>query len=63
IEDDKIFAYYNIDEFITIENKYTYTENNKHRRVKRYAGSWYQVSSCPRTNVEADNKRVSEVIS
>ncbi|ELC8441011.1 hypothetical protein QYB59_000005 [Clostridium perfringens] len=62
-EDDKKLAEYNIDEIITIENKDIYTENNKPRRVKRDAGSWYQVSSWPRTNVEADYKRVSAVVS
>ncbi len=42
-EDDKKLAEYNIDEIITIENKDTYTENNKPKKSKK--GCWKLVSS------------------
>ncbi|WP_415338094.1 hypothetical protein, partial [Clostridium perfringens] len=57
-ENNEKLAEYNANEIIKVTNE----ENNK-IRVKRDAGSWYQVSSWPRTNVEADYKRVSAVVS
>ena len=62
-ENEQKLAEYNIDEIFTTENDNIATENNKPRRMKRDAGHWYQVSSWPRTNVEADYKRVSAVVS
>ncbi|MGU9141313.1 hypothetical protein ACV3XK_16390, partial [Clostridium perfringens] len=57
-ENNEKLAEYNANEIIKVTNE----ENNK-IRAKRDAGSWYQVSSWPRTNVEADYKRVSAVVS
>ncbi|HFD2085224.1 hypothetical protein ACSXC5_17775 (plasmid) [Clostridium perfringens] len=56
-ENNEKLAEYNANEIIKVTN-----EDNK-IRAKRDAGSWYQVSSWPRTNVEADYKRVSAVVS
>ncbi|ELC8349198.1 hypothetical protein QYB52_003169 [Clostridium perfringens] len=57
-ENNEKLAEYNANEIIKVTN-----EDNNRIRAKRDAGSWYQVSSWPRTNVEADYKRVSAVVS
>lgn len=57
-ENNEKLAEYNANEIIKVTN-----EDNNKIRAKRDAGSWYQVSSWPRTNVEADYKRVSAVVS
>ena len=57
-ENNEKLAEYNANEIIKVTN-----EDNNRIRAKRDAGSWYQVSSWPRTNVEADYKRVSAVLS
>lgn len=57
-ENNEKLAEYNSNEIIKITN-----ENNNKIRTKRDNGNWYQVSSWPRTSLEADYKRVSAVVS
>ncbi|MGU8435565.1 hypothetical protein ACV3RS_16645 [Clostridium perfringens] len=57
-ENNKKLAEYSTNEIVKITN-----DNNSKIRTKRDNGNWYQVNSWPRTNIEADYKRVSAVVS